>query len=69
MSVIELQKPATQAQEGPYLLDCPFCGHPPELTLGLQVMVECTSAECSVHPKVSGKHERAVAMSWNRRAR
>jgi hypothetical protein len=67
MSVLELQ--TARPRQETYLLDCPFCGHPARLSVGSNVTIECVSANCSVHPRVSGDNERDVAMAWNRRPR
>jgi hypothetical protein len=68
-TVQELQR--SHSRHDLFLLECPFCGEPPKVSKGSggQVAVECVSAECPVHPRMTGKDEREVASQWNRRGR
>jgi hypothetical protein len=58
-------------RHAPYLLDCPFCGHPPKFTTeGTgQVVVLCSSDDCRVQPQTTAASEQEAAMQWNRRRR
>ncbi|MGJ4956816.1 Lar family restriction alleviation protein [Bradyrhizobium sp. HKCCYLRH2015] len=53
------------------VLDCPFCGEPPEVSAasGQGVSIACTAQECYVHPSVVGPTEKDAALLWNRRRR